>query len=207
MHLYFLIATPNQIRDNSVLKEHRIEVLEERQKLYQWETYDNGIPSSIDESVCNLPLDEHFEKAKMVNFLGNFLRPIIPGVTGDWRVKLNHLLEKALGRKVDEGASLKNLQDFEFLAKTLIIENLKTADPPQPLPPDINIPVYEGYRFVSDVEFGRQILNGSNPSIIQRCKTIPPNFAVKGEMVNGLLNRGKTLEQEMLVCYIICMPR
>ena len=66
-------------------------------------------------------------------------------------------------------SSVANLHDFEFIATTLETENLKDSDPPKELPLDANIPAYEGYRWVSDVEFGRQMLNGVNPVLIRRC--------------------------------------
>ena len=54
-------------------------------------------------------------------------------------------------------------------------------------------------RWVSDVEFGRQILNGVNPIIIRKCTTLPTNFPVTDSMVNGLLNRQQSLQDEMKV--------
>ena len=59
--------------------------------------------------------------------------------------------------------------------------------------------VYELSRWTSDVEFGRQILNGVNPVVIRRCESLPAKFPVVNEMVQSSLNRGVTLEQEMKV--------
>ena len=55
-------------------------------------------------------------------------------------------------------------------------------------------------RWTSDVEFGRQILNGVNPVVIWRCTEIPAKFPVTNEMVQPFFTRGMTLEQEMEVC-------
>ncbi len=53
--------------------------------------------------------------------------------------------------------------------------------------------------WTSDVEFGWQMLNGTNPVIIKKCKKLPDNFHVTSELAQPLLTRGKTLEQEMEV--------
>ena len=61
------------------------------------------------------------------------------------------------------------------------------------------VPVYVASRWEMDVEFGRQMLNGVNPVVIQKCTSLPPNFPVTNVMVKGFLNRGLTLEEEMNV--------
>ena len=60
--------------------------------------------------------------------------------------------------------------------------------------------VHNAARWTTDVEFGRQMLNGVNPVVIERCTKLPDNFPVTNEMVKGVLNRGLTLQQEMEVC-------
>ena len=59
-------------------------------------------------------------------------------------------------------------------------------------------PVYQLGRWTSDVEFGRQILNGVNPVVICMCKSLPGKFPVTTEMVQSSLHR-LTLEKEMEV--------
>lgn len=49
-------------------------------------------------------------------------------------------------------------------------------------------------RFMSDLEFGRQRLNGVNPVLIRRCDQIPEKLPVTEEMVSGLLDEGVTLQ-------------
>lgn len=73
------------------------------------------------------------------------------------------------------------------------------------------VPVYAAARWEMDVEFGRQMLNGVNPVVIQKCTSLPSNFPVTDLMVRGFLNRGVTLEQEMKVRevineVIVCKP-
>ena len=63
--------------------------------------------------------------------------------------------------------------------------------------PEINL--HEASRWVTDVEFGRQVLNGVNPVVIERCTKLPANFHVTHDMVKGQLNRGHTLNKEMEV--------
>ena len=62
-----------------------------------------------------------------------------------------------------------------------------------------DFPVYELSRWTTDVEFGRQILNGVNPVVIRRCKSLPAKFPVTDAMVQSSLHRGLTLAQEMEV--------
>lgn len=57
----------------------------------------------------------------------------------------------------------------------------------------------------SDVEFGRQMMNGVNPAIIEKCDAIPSNFTVTDDLVKPFLTRGKTLTEEMEVhCMHAC---
>ena len=63
--------------------------------------------------------------------------------------------------------------------------------------PEINL--HEASRWVTDVEFGRQVLNGVNPVVIERCTKLPSNFPVTNDKVKGHLNRGLTLNKEMEV--------
>ena len=59
------------------------------------------------------------------------------------------------------------------------------------------IPWLEDDLWKKDEEFGRQILNGMNPAMIEVCKTLPENFPVDGSIVSDFLTRGLTLEEEM----------
>ena len=61
------------------------------------------------------------------------------------------------------------------------------------------MPVFEGHRWVLDVEFGRQMLNGVNPVVIEKCSSLPDYFPVTNEMVKSYLTRGLSLEEEMEV--------
>jgi hypothetical protein len=50
-------------------------------------------------------------------------------------------------------------------------------------------------RFGSDLEFGRQRVNGLNPVLVKRCTHIPDNFPVTEETVAGLLDKKDSLEK------------
>ncbi len=65
--------------------------------------------------------------------------------------------------------------------------------------PDESTPLYENGRWTSDVEFGRQILNGVNPMVIKKCTEMPSKFPVTNEIVKPFLTRGLSLEQEIEV--------
>lgn len=54
-------------------------------------------------------------------------------------------------------------------------------------------------RWTSDVEFGRQILNGVNPVVVEMCTCLPANFPVTDDLVAPFMTRGKTMTEEMKV--------
>lgn len=80
--------------------------------------------------------------------------------------------------------SLKDIEDYVQLLKDMDQAPLK---------------IERAGRWTSDVEFGRQILNGVNPVVIEKCTAIPRKFHVTGDMVAPFLTRGKTLAEEMEV--------
>ncbi len=55
-----------------------------------------------------------------------------------------------------------------------------------------NLNLSELSRWATDVEFGRQMLNGFNPVVIERCTSLPKNFPVTDEMMS--LNLAKEME-------------
>ena len=95
---------------------------------------------------------------------------------------------------LDEGAKIllqsisiemKHLHDYEKMATVL-------GNP--------EVSVHDAARWTTDVEFGRQMLNGVNPVVIKKCKKLPTaNFPVTNKMVKSFLNRGKTLDEEIEV--------
>jgi len=81
--------------------------------------------------------------------------------------------------------SLDSLEDFEKPTRFHKGERSKWVD-----------------KWQSDEEFGRQVLNGSNPGEIERCYKLPEQFPVTDDHVKGLLKRGKTLEEEMKAGFV-----
>lgn len=81
--------------------------------------------------------------------------------------------------------SVNDLSDYAKFAKVLN--------------PEEAIPLYEAGRWTSDVEFGRQVLNGVNPMVIKKCTTIPAKFPVTEDMVKPYLARGLSLKEELEV--------
>uniref|UniRef100_A0A673YDQ6 Hydroperoxide isomerase ALOXE3-like n=1 Tax=Salmo trutta TaxID=8032 RepID=A0A673YDQ6_SALTR len=56
---------------------------------------------------------------------------------------------------------------------------------------------YVSEHWKEDDFFGSQFLNGSNPNVIQRCTTLPPNFPVTDKMVQPFMEDGSSLATEM----------
>ena len=65
------------------------------------------------------------------------------------------------------------------------------------------VATYKNDLWNKDEEFGRQMLNGTNPILIKRCSSLPVNFPVTNDMVKGSLVRGLPLEDEMKVLLVL----
>ena len=61
----------------------------------------------------------------------------------------------------------------------------------------LHLPWLENDLWKTDQEFGRQTLNGYNPTLIKKCTELPINFAVNDNHLKNLLTRGLSLEEEM----------
>ena len=83
--------------------------------------------------------------------------------------------------------SLDSLHGYEELAVTMGAPDLE---------------LFQTNRWSSDVEFGRQVLNGVNPMMICKISALPDNFPVTNEMVQGSLHAG-TLDQQLKVSCLI----
>ena len=98
-------------------------------------------------------------------------------------------LENGVKIRIQAGVNdIKDIEDYKKVATVLDIPEIQ---------------VYHAARWTTDVEFGRQVLNGVNPVVIKRCTALPdPSvFPVTNDMVKGFLNRGLTLEQEIQASY------
>ena len=107
--------------------------------------------------------------------------------------RLSALLENK--KKVMKNAAFKVITN-KFNGVKVMSNYLKAAK-------DLNkhfvksIPWLENDLWKTDEEFGRQILNGYNPTLIERCRQIPENFPVSDHHVKDLLTRGLSLEEEV----------
>ena len=187
--IFLALATLQQVADTEILVKQRKRQLELRQKAYKWHCFeDTGVPSAIVDQH-NLPLDEQFQKGKMINLFEDALKAKLASSAAEGEILVLHELENTIHSKRLQ--PLKNLYDFEMVAVELESMNYEMQKD--------YIPTHVGSRWVSDVEFGRQILNGVNPVLIRRCTKIPENFQVTSDMVQPFMYNGKTLDQEMQV--------
>ena len=164
------VALEKDVTNNGVLTYHRKTVLEQRRKQYLWQEFPQTLlPSGLDTSVSQLPQDEEFDNVKNFNFVD--------------AVNNSPVLSARISSR---NQNLEHLRDFETLAE---------AEPHH----HVRSPLYEVARWTRDDEFGEQMLNGVNPCLIRKCTSLPENFNVSSEMVQGSLTRGSSLEDEMKV--------
>ena len=129
------------MQGNEVLLNERTNQLTKRKQQYKWQFFPKGgLPSAIDDTLSDLPLDEEFSRVKDFDFYGGF--------------------GKAFVSTEFAGAllTIDDLHDYIDLAKFLDEQELK---------------VYLCGRWATDVEFGREMLNGVNPVVIKKCTALP----------------------------------
>ncbi|KAL1277276.1 hypothetical protein QQF64_023949, partial [Cirrhinus molitorella] len=152
----------------SLLKDHRHKELESRKQLFRWKEWHPGFPMSIDtNSSSELPLDVQFETAKTVNFYLNY-------ITAIENLGLNELMKLF-------HSSWTDIADFRK-----IFMKIKNT-----------VSEYVMQNWNEDLMFGYQFLNGNNPVMISKCMNLPDKFAVKQEMVERSLDRGRSLQEEL----------
>ena len=135
----------------------------------QWRVYEDGFPSFIEVYGGHDNL-----KDRNLQFSHEKSR------------KFEESLKKVLnnGRWIGMAAKLGALNSFDdFITFSRDLKN--------------HASYLKNDKWRTDEEFGRQILNGTNPVHIRRCRKLPNNFPVTNNQIKGLLNRGKTLEEEL----------
>lgn len=202
----FILGTVKNVQFNSELMKQRNHQLTERLNHYWWQSHpDTGYPSSIDDNNDHkMPINEEFERAKQQNFLGNIVKGGMFGGFAAIHTTLSQKFEEILGVAVLTDESVVTLE--KFIKYAVKIRSINKESPTI----SSDIVVYEGYRWVSDVEFGRQMLNGVNPVVIQRCTSLPDNFPFTEDMAKGLV--ASTLSEEIKVnidfyvhVYLVCL--
>ncbi|XP_051564361.1 polyunsaturated fatty acid 5-lipoxygenase-like [Myxocyprinus asiaticus] len=163
-------GTAKKLSEDSLPQEiaHRKAELQERQKTYRWLAWAPRIPKCIDsKSEADLPQDDRFDNEKRSDFVRSL------------HYALLELSLKKLAIKF--GKSWDDLDDFKRIF-------WKLRSP---------IAEYAMEHWREDRFFGYQFLNGSNPRMIKRCREMPSNFPVSGDMVQSSLIPTTTLKEEL----------
>lgn len=148
--------------------------IDQRRNAYQWQKFEAvNLPSAIDDrakdETSNPRLLPSDEQFGAVKSI-DFTKDAITAV--------GNMVFPFVFRSMDR------LTHYEYVAEAIKVPEF---------------PTYQISRWVRDEEFGRQMLNGVNPVVIQKCLSIPTNFPVTNEMVKGSLVRGFSLEDEIKV--------
>ncbi|XP_067302269.1 hydroperoxide isomerase ALOXE3-like [Pseudorasbora parva] len=142
---------------NPIAQRQRKRQLEERQKLFRWRVYAQGMPQTIDsDSSLTLPAEVRFSFTKSKEFFSTSAKQLAV-------LKLTGL--------ADNKSSWESFSQLEKIYSVITNETIE----------------YIQEHWNEDEFFGYQFLNGFNPMMIQRCSKLPENFPVKDEMVKDFL--------------------
>ncbi|XP_040485835.1 polyunsaturated fatty acid lipoxygenase ALOX12 isoform X2 [Ursus maritimus] len=131
-----------------VFQKHREKELKERQKLYCWDTWKEGLPLTI-AAGCqdDLPPNMRFHEDKRLDF--------------EWALKAG-ALEMVLKRVYTLLSSWNRLEDFDQIfwgQKSALAEKVHQC-------------------WQDDELFGYQFLNGANPMLLRRSTSLPSRLAL-----------------------------
>ena len=191
--LSIILGTFKEVKNFPIIVDQRIKQLEQKRKTYIWNFYpDIGLPSSMSlESKHHR--DENFDRLKILRVIEISVNGVVHGLKSEaFKLPL-------LTKFVKDHSSMSTLYDAERIATSIIGDRAQSRENHNHDTGEIKIHACEIHRWTNDSEFGRQILNGANCVIVKICTELPENFPVTGEIVNHLLCRGLTLEQEMQV--------
>ena len=154
--------------------EQRIKQLVTKRTSYQWaEDSHCALPAHVDANPLTLKYDANFEAIKYIDFGWN-----ARDLGGDY------YLTDPLNKLIGCSATSLSMEEFSRL-------EIKPGEP--------NLSLSKLSRWSTDVEFGRQMLNGVNPIVVERCTSLPDNFPVTDDMMQPYLDGEKTLKEEMEV--------
>ncbi|XP_014302774.1 arachidonate 12-lipoxygenase, 12S-type-like isoform X1 [Myotis lucifugus] len=135
-----------------VFQKHREKELEERQQIYCWATWKEGLPMTIAAgSIDDLPSNMRFHEQKRLDY--------------GWTV-IAGLIEMALKYVYTLLSPWKRLEDFDQIfwgQKTTLAEKVHQ-------------------RWQDDELFGYQFLNGTNPMLLRRSTSLPSRLVLPSGM-------------------------
>ncbi|KAM7066877.1 polyunsaturated fatty acid lipoxygenase ALOX12-like [Molossus nigricans] len=135
-----------------VFQKHREKELEERQQIYCWATWREGLPLTIAaSSKDDLPPSARFQEKKQLDF--------------DWTQTVG-IMEIAIKYVSTLMSSWNRLEDFDkiFWGQTSTLAEK----------------VHQGWQ--DDELFGYQFLNGINPMLLRRCTSLPSRLVLPSGM-------------------------
>ncbi|XP_054565604.1 polyunsaturated fatty acid lipoxygenase ALOX12-like isoform X1 [Eptesicus fuscus] len=135
-----------------VFQKHREQELEERQQIYCWATWKEGLPLTIAaDSIDDLPPNMRFHEQKRLHY--------------EWTV-ITGLMEMVLKYVYTLPSAWKRLEDFDQIfwgQKTALAEKVHQ-------------------RWQDDELFGYQFLNGTNPMVLRRSTSLPSRLVLPSGM-------------------------
>ncbi|XP_070712351.1 arachidonate 12-lipoxygenase, 12R-type-like [Pempheris klunzingeri] len=139
--------------DHHLGKYSREKELKQREQLYSWAVYKEGLTHCIKaDNPLSLPCEVRFSFTKTTEFL-------YTASTGLTELKLKGL-----------SGSKQNWTNIDSIRKVFCNKTTNISD-------------YVQKHWRDDAFFGYQYLNGVNPLMIRRCTALPSNFPVTDDMV------------------------
>ncbi|XP_031727291.1 arachidonate 15-lipoxygenase B-like isoform X3 [Anarrhichthys ocellatus] len=140
--------------DHDLGKYSRDQELKQREEVYRWDVYVEGIPHCIEsEDPLDLPDEVQFSYIKSREFC-------FTAVTGLAELQLKGLSD-----------CTKNWPNIDAIHRVFCCKRTDISE-------------YVQKHWKDDTFFGYQFLNGVNPMLIQRCSVLPNNFPVSDDMVS-----------------------